>query len=125
MGGLDFMRDWGFAGDYVRAMWLMLQQDDPADFVIATGVRHSVRELLDTAFSYVDLDYEDYVSADFRFVRAVDVIDLAGDASKACRELDWEPKVTFEEWTHMKVDHDPSGKDKVGDGRDDHLTPMI
>ncbi|MEA3408155.1 MAG: GDP-mannose 4,6-dehydratase [Chloroflexota bacterium] len=106
MGNLDSMRDWGFAGDYVRAMWLMLQEDEPTDFVIATGVRHSVRELLDTAFSYVDLDYKDYVSVDARFLRPADVIDLVGDASKARRELGWKPQVTFEDLIRMMVDYD-------------------
>ncbi|MFP3895596.1 MAG: GDP-mannose 4,6-dehydratase [Anaerolineales bacterium] len=106
MGNLDSMRDWGFAGDYVRAMWLMLQQDNPTDFVVATGVRHSIRELLDVAFGYVDLDYEDYVTVDPRFLRPADVIDLVGDASKARRELGWEPEVTFEELIRMMVDHD-------------------
>jgi GDPmannose 4,6-dehydratase len=106
MGNLDSMRDWGFAGDYVRAMWLMLQQDEPGDYVVATGVRHSVRELLDAAFSYVDLNYEDYVGVDPRFLRPADVIDLVGDASKARREMGWEPQVSFEELMCMMVDHD-------------------
>jgi len=106
MGNLDAKRDWGFAGDYVRAMWLMLQQDEPGDYVIATGVRHSVRELLDYAFSGLDLDYRDYVVVDPRFLRPADVVDLVGDASKAKRELGWEPEVTFEELVHMMVEHD-------------------
>ena len=106
MGNLDALRDWGYAGDYVKAMWLMLQQDEPDDFVIATGVRHSVRELLDCAFSYLGLDYRNYVSIDPRFLRPADVIDLVGNASKARRKLDWEPTVTFEELIHMMVDYD-------------------
>ena len=106
MGNLDSLRDWGFAGDYVRAMWMMLQQDEPEDFVIATGVRHSVRELLETAFKYLGLDYQEYVSVDSRFLRPADVIDLVGDASKARRKLGWEPTVSFEELVHMMVDHD-------------------
>jgi len=106
MGNLEAMRDWGFAGDYVRAMWLMLQQDEPEDYVIATGVRHSVRELLECAFSYVGLDYRDYVYVDPKFLRPAKVDDLVGDASKARRKLGWEPKVTFEELVHMMVDHD-------------------
>ena len=106
MGNLEAMRDWGFAGDYVRAMWLMLQQDEAEDYVIATGVRHSVRELLECAFSYVGLDYRDYVYVDPRFLRPADVEDLVGDASKARRKLGWEPEVTFEELIHLMVDHD-------------------
>ena len=106
MGNLDALRDWGYAGDYVKAMWLMLQQDEPDDFVIATGVRHSVRELLDCAFSYLGLEYHNYVSIDPRFLRPADVIDLVGNASKARRKLDWEPTVTFEELIHMMADYD-------------------
>ena len=106
MGNLDALRDWGYAGDYVRAMWLMLQQDEPEDYVIATGVRHSVRELLDCAFSYLGLDYRRYVTVDPRFLRPAEVDDLVGDASKARRKLGWVPTVTFEELIHMMVDHD-------------------
>jgi len=106
MGNLDARRDWGYAGDYVRAMWLMLQQDVPEDYVIATGRQHSVRDLLDTAFSYVGLDYNDYVTIDPAFLRPADVEQLVGDASKARRQLGWEPRVGFEELIHMMVDHD-------------------
>jgi GDPmannose 4,6-dehydratase len=106
MGNLDALRDWGFAGDYVHAMWLMLQQDEPDDYVIATGVRHSVRELLDHAFGILGLNYEDYVVIDPRFLRPADVIDLVGDASKARRKLGWEPTVTFEQLIEMMVEHD-------------------
>jgi len=106
MGNLDALRDWGFAGDYVEAMWLMLQQEEPDDYVVATGVRHSVRELLECAFSYLGMDYRDYVVIDPRFLRPADVIDLVGDASKARRKLGWAPKVTFEQLVHMMVDHD-------------------
>ncbi len=106
LGNLDSLRDWGFAGDYVQAMWLMLQQDQPEDYVIATGVRHSIRELLETAFSHLGLDYQDYVTIDPRFLRPADVIDLVGDASKAREKLGWEPTVSFEELIHMMVDHD-------------------
>ena len=106
MGNLDSLRDWGFAGDYVEAMWLMLQQDEPDDYVVATGVRHSVRELLDCAFSYLGMDYRDYVVIDPRFLRPADVVDLVGDASKARRKLGWVPKVSFEELIHMMVDQD-------------------
>jgi GDPmannose 4,6-dehydratase len=94
MGNLDAQRDWGFAGDYVRAMWLMLQQDEPEDFVVATGLTHSVRELLDTAFGRLDLDYRDYVKVDERFIRPADVDQLVGDATKARKELGWEPEVS-------------------------------
>ncbi len=106
MGNLDALRDWGYAGDYVQAMWLMLQEDEPDDYVIATGVRHSVRDLLELAFGYLGLDYRDYVTVDPRFLRPADVMDLVGDASKAKRNLDWEPTVTFKDLIHMMVDHD-------------------
>lgn len=106
MGNLDSERDWGFAGDYVRAMWLMLQQDKPQDYVIATGIQHSVRELLECAFDHLGLDYGKYVTVDPRFLRPADVVNLVGDASKARRELGWEPTVTFEELVHMMVAHD-------------------
>ncbi len=106
MGNLEAKRDWGFAGDYVRAMWLMLQQDHPEDYVVATGVQHSVRDLLECAFSYLGLDYRDYVVVDPRFLRPADVFELVGDASKARRQLGWKPEVTFEELIHMMVDHD-------------------
>jgi len=106
MGNLDSLRDWGYAGDYVEAMWLMLQQDEPDDYVIATGVRHSVRELLECAFSYLDMDYQDYVTIDPRFLRPAEVHDLVGDAGKAKCKLGWEPTVTFEELVYMMVDYD-------------------
>jgi len=106
MGNLDALRDWGYAGDYVEAMWLMLQQDEPEDYVIATGIRHSVRELLECAFGFFGLDYRDHVYVDPQFLRPADVIDLVGDASKARRKLGWEPKVTFEELIRMMAEHD-------------------
>lgn len=106
MGNLDARRDWGFAGDYVRAMWLMLQQDAPEDFVIATGEQHSVRELLACAFGYLGLDYEDYVEIDPRFLRPADVYELVGDASKARTRLGWEPEVDFQQLVEMMVEHD-------------------
>jgi len=106
MGNLDARRDWGFAGDYVKAMWLMLQQDQPDDYVIATGVQHSVRELLDVAFGAVGLNYEDYVEIDPQFLRPADVYELTGDASKARSKLGWMPEVTFEELVQMMVDND-------------------
>lgn len=106
MGNLESLRDWGFAGDYVRAMWLMLQQDAPDDYVVATGVRHSVRELLECAFDRLGLDYQKYVYIDPQFLRPAEVHDLIGDASKARRVLGWEPTVTFEQLVYMMVDHD-------------------
>lgn len=106
LGNLDAMRDWGYAGDYVRAMWLMLQQDEPDDYVVATGERHSVRELLDCAFSRVGLDYRKHAVVDPRFLRPADVEDLVGDATKAYLRLGWRPSVTFEELIRMMVDYD-------------------
>ena len=106
LGNLDSRRDWGFAGDYVRAMWLMLQQAAPDDYVIASGATHSIRELCDVAFGYVGLDWHDYVVQDPRFYRPAEVDLLVGDASKARRQLGWEPKVSFEELVKMMVDTD-------------------
>ncbi|RMG94974.1 MAG: GDP-mannose 4,6-dehydratase [Chloroflexi bacterium] len=106
LGNLDARRDWGFAGDYVEAMWLMLQRDKPADYVIATGQTHSVEEFLQVAFDYVGLDWHDYVVQDPRFMRPAEVDLLVGDASKAKRELGWEPRVSFEELVKMMVDAD-------------------
>jgi GDPmannose 4,6-dehydratase len=106
MGNMDARRDWGFAGDYVKAMWLMLQQEHPDDYVIATGVQHSVRELLQVAFDAVGLKYEDYVDVDPRFLRPADVYELTGDASKARANLGWVPQVTFEQLVHMMVEND-------------------
>jgi GDPmannose 4,6-dehydratase len=106
MGNLEAQRDWGFAGDYVRAMWLMLQQDEPEDFVVATGKTHSVRELLDVAFGYLGLDPADYVRVDERFIRPADVDRLVGDATKAREKLGWVPEVTFEELISMMINHD-------------------
>lgn len=106
LGNLDARRDWGFAGDYVRAMWLMLQQETPDDYVVATGETHSVAEFLDEAFGYVDLDWHDYVVQDPRYMRPAEVDLLVGDASKAGRALGWEPNVSFAELVHMMVDAD-------------------
>ena len=106
LGNLDARRDWGYAGDYVEAMWMMLQQDEPEDYVIATGETHSVRELLDLAFRYVDLDWQQYVKIDPRYYRPTEVDLLIGDASKAKKKLGWEPKVSFEELVKMMVDSD-------------------
>jgi GDPmannose 4,6-dehydratase len=107
LGNLDAHRDWGFAGDYVRAMWLMLQQNEPDDYVIATGKTHSVRDFLRVAFEAAHLgSYEPYVVIDPRFVRPAEVDRLIGDASKAKQKLDWEPEVSFEELVAMMVESD-------------------
>jgi len=106
LGNLDAARDWGFAGDYVRAMWLMLQQDQPEDCVIATGVSHTVRELVQTAFSHVDLEWEKYVRIDQDLLRPAEVDHLIGDASKANRVLGWKPTVNFKQLIGMMVDAD-------------------
>jgi GDPmannose 4,6-dehydratase len=106
LGNLDAKRDWGFAGDYVRAMWPMLQQDKPDDFVIATGRNHSVREFCQAAFAHAGLDYQKYVRTDPKLVRPAEVDILLGDPAKAKKELGWEPKVTFEEMVRMMVDSD-------------------
>src|SRR5262245_37360103 len=106
LGNLDARRDWGYAKDYVEAMWLMLQQDEPDDYVIATGETHSVREFLDEAFGHLGLDWEPYVEIDPRYFRPAEVDLLIGDASKARRKLGWEPKVTFKEMARTMVDAD-------------------
>ncbi len=106
MGNLEAERDWGFAGDYVKGMWMMLQQDKPEDYVIATGVSHSVRELVQIAFERLDLDYQEYVEVDPDLLRPAEVYHLRGDFSKAQRELGWTPTVTFEELVKMMVDED-------------------
>lgn len=106
LGNLDSQRDWGFAGDYVKAMWMMLQQDAPDDYVIATGITHSVEKLCQIAFSCVDLDWKNYVVQDERFMRPAEVDLLIGDASKAERVLGWEPSVNFEQLVQMMVEAD-------------------
>ena len=106
LGNLDAKRDWGFAGDYVKAMWLMLQQDKPDDYVVGTGETHSVRELCEVAFGYLGLDWRKYVVVDPKLFRPADVDLLVADASKARRVLGWEPTVTFEELIKMMVDAD-------------------
>ncbi len=106
MGNLDSLRDWGFAGDYVKAMWMMLQQDQPDDYVISTGEMHSVRELLQIAFSHAGLDYEDYVVIDPQFVRPAEVDLLLGNCAKAKEKLGWRVEVDFEQLIHMMVDTD-------------------
>lgn len=106
LGNLDASRDWGFAGDYVRAMWMMLQQDTAEDYVIATGVSHSVRQLVECAFAYVGLDWNKYVRVDPAFLRPAEVDHLVGDASKARRMFGWKPEIDFEHLVAMMVDAD-------------------
>ncbi len=106
IGNLDSKRDWGYAGDYVQAMWLMLQQDEPEDYVIATGQTHSVERLLDVAFSHVSLNWRDYAVQDPRFMRPAEVDLLVGDPTKAQAKLGWEPEVSFEELIGMMVESD-------------------
>ena len=106
LGNLDAERDWGFAGDYVEAMWLMLQQDSADDYVIATGQTHSVRRFCEIAFEHVGLSWEDHVTIDEKFMRPAEVDLLIGDAAKAKRVLGWEPRTTFEELVTMMVDAD-------------------
>ena len=106
LGNLDARRDWGFAGDYVEAMWLMLQQKTPDDFVIATGETHTVREFIEAAFQHVGLDWQKYTKLDEQFYRPAEVHLLQGDASKASRELQWHPRVKFQELVRMMVDAD-------------------
>jgi GDPmannose 4,6-dehydratase len=106
LGNLDAKRDWGFAGDYVEAMWLMLQQDEPDDFVIATGETRSVREFVEKVFTLLDLDWREHVEVDPRYFRPAEVDLLLGDASKAARKLGWKPRVAFQQLVKMMVDHD-------------------
>ncbi len=106
LGNLDAERDWGFAGDYVRAMWLMMQQDTPDDYVVSTGQRHTVRDFCQVAFDHVDLNWEDHVEIDPAFLRPADVNTLCGDFSKARENLGWQPEVTFEQLVQMMVDTD-------------------
>ncbi|MBN2301966.1 MAG: GDP-mannose 4,6-dehydratase [Lentisphaerae bacterium] len=106
MGNLDSKRDWGFAGDYVEAMWLMLQQDKPDDFVVSSGIAHSVKDLLNTAFSHVGLDWKDHVVVDPLYIRPAEVDQLLGDYSKAKAKLGWQPKVSFEQLIQSMVDAD-------------------
>jgi GDPmannose 4,6-dehydratase len=108
LGNLDAKRDWGFAGDYVQAMWLMLQEDEPDDFVVASGEEHSIRELVDIAFSHAGLDPDDHVQTDPRFLRPAEVDQLVGDASKARERLGWAPRTSFRELVELMVDADVS-----------------
>jgi GDPmannose 4,6-dehydratase len=106
LGNLDAHRDWGYAGDYVRAMWMMLQQDEPDDYVIATGESHSVRELVEVAFGHAGLDWERHVTLDPAFLRPAEVDHLIGDASKARQRLGWSPSIAFPGLVRMMVDAD-------------------
>ena len=106
MGNLDAERDWGYAGDYVEAIWLMLQQEKPDDYVIATGIKHSVKDLAELAFSHVGMDYKDFVVLDKAFLRPAEVDQLLGDSTKAEAHIGWKPKVSFEELISMMVEAD-------------------
>lgn len=106
LGNLEARRDWGYARDYMEAAWLMLQQPEPDDYVVATGESHTVRELLDEAFGYLDLDWHRYVETDAKYLRPVEVNSVVGDASKARRVLGWQPRTTFKELVRMMVDAD-------------------
>jgi GDPmannose 4,6-dehydratase len=106
LGNLDAKRDWGYAGDYVEGIWMMLQQDEPEDFVLATGEAHSIREFAASAFTHVGLDYEQYVKTDPEFLRPAEVDHLVGDPSKAREKLGWEPRVSFQELVELMVDAD-------------------
>ena len=114
VGNMDVSRDWGFAGDYVHAMWLMLQRDEPGDYVIATGKPHSIRDLLQLAFQHVGIDdWQPYVVQDARFFRPADVSLLVGDASKARSELGWQPQIDFQQLIKMMVDADLENESKT------------
>jgi GDPmannose 4,6-dehydratase len=120
LGNLESKRDWGFAGDYVEAMWQMLQQDTPEDYVVATGETHSISELLDIAFSRIGVtDWSKLVEVDQRFVRPAEVDYLCGDATKAREQLGWSPKVSFTELIEMMVDADIAREKRVSENRDD------
>lgn len=106
LGNLNSKRDWGFAGDYVEAMWLMLQQDAADDYVIATGESHTIQELVELAFAEVGLEWQRYVEVDSRYLRPTEVDALQGDASKARQQLGWKPQVTFQQLIKMMVAHD-------------------
>ena len=106
LGNLDAKRDWGYAKDYVEAMWLMLQQNEPDDFVIATGETHTIREFLELAFSQLELDWNDYVEIDPRYFRPAEVDLLLGDATKAKEKLGWEPATDLKELARIMIEHD-------------------
>ena len=121
LGNLDAKRDWGYAKDYVRAMWMMLQQEEPDDYVIATNETHSINEFLEIAFTYVNLNWQDYVEFDPRYLRPAEVDLLIGDCTKAQEKLGWKPSVTFTELVHLMVDSDIKVLEKaaiIGNGFD-------
>jgi GDPmannose 4,6-dehydratase len=125
LGNLDARRDWGFAGDYVRAMWLMLQQEEPRDYVIATGEEHSVKDFVDLAFAHVGLEPEKHVVVDQKFVRPAEVDQLVGDSSKARQELGWEPKVSFRELVEVMVDADLKRLSGEGESEPSHRPAVV
>ena len=121
LGNLDAKRDWGYAGDYVEAMWLMLQQDQPDDYVIATGETHTVREFLEVAFGHLNLDWQRHVKIDPQYYRPTEVDLLIGDASKAKQQLQWEPRVRFRELATMMVDSDLEAERERLDGTNNYM----
>jgi GDPmannose 4,6-dehydratase len=110
LGNLEAKRDWGFAGDYVEAMWLILQRDQPDDYVVATGETHSVREFLEGAFSHAGLDWQRHVVVDPKYLRPTEVDVLLGDSTKARTHLGWRPKIGFQELVQLMVDAEMSGR---------------
>ncbi len=123
LGNLDAKRDWGYAGDYVEAMWLMMQQDQPDDYVIATGETHTVREFLEVAFGHLDLDWTRYVKIDPKYYRPTEVDLLIGDASKAKKQLQWQPRVRFQELATMMADADLEAERERLDGTKNYIHP--
>ncbi len=123
LGNLDAKRDWGYAGDYVQAMWLMMQQDQPDDFVIATGETHTVREFLEVVFEHLNLDWKRYTKIDPKYYRPTEVDLLIGDASKAKKQLQWEPRVRFRELATMMVDADLEAERERLDGTKHYIQP--
>lgn len=121
LGNLDARRDWGYAADYVEAMWLMMQEEEADDYVIATGVTHSVEDFLDAAFGHLDLDWHDHVEIDPRYYRPAEVDLLQGDASKARQLLGWQPKVSFPEMVKLMVDHDLALAHQESDQQKSHV----
>jgi GDPmannose 4,6-dehydratase len=122
LGNLDARRDWGYAKDYVESMWLMLQQDEPDDYVVATGETHTIRDLLDIAFGYVSLDWQQHVQIDPRFYRPSEVDLLLGDSTKARKKLGWEPRTPFADLVRIMVEHDRKGaRCEVREQRDEVL----
>jgi GDPmannose 4,6-dehydratase len=123
LGNLDAKRDWGYAGDFVQAMWLMMQQDTPDDYVIATGETHTVREFLEVAFEHLNLDWKRHVKIDPKYYRPTEVDLLIGDASKAKKQLQWEPRVRFKELAMMMVDADLEAERERLDGTKNYIQP--